>query len=230
MKKPEKIKKQIRDTIKEVCNGSDALLIGLTGGIATGKSTVANMFRELGSVIIDFDMLARNVVEPGKPSWQLITDFFGNEILFPDNTINRKKLSGIVFKNLLKREKLESFTHPFIWDEFIKQVETSIRLYRSAIIQAVVPLLIEGDMQDLFIKNIVVYSSPEIQAERLMTRDGISMQMANKILMAQMPIDDKIQYGDFIIRNEGTIEDTEKEVNKIWQKLKQIQGNGTVLR
>ena len=221
----EKIKKLLSAALNDICKESDALLIGLTGGIATGKSTVANMFRDLGSVIIDFDLLARSVVEPGKKSWQLIVDFFGIDILTPDETINRKKLSEIVFYDSLKRKKLESFTHPFIWDEFIRQAESSIRLDGNAIIQAVVPLLIEGNMHDLFIKNIVVYSSPDIQAERLMSRDGISRRFADKILASQMPIDAKIKYGDFILKNEGSIEDTGKEVNKIWQKLKQIQAD-----
>ena len=222
MKMTETLKKQLSAALNDICKESNALLIGLTGGIATGKSTVAKIFGDLGAVIIDFDLLARSVVEPGKKSWQHIVDFFGDDILAPDKTIKRKKLSEIVFNDSLKRKKLESFTHPFIWDEFIRQVETSIRLDENAIIQAVVPLLIEGNMHSLFIKNIVVYSSREIQAERLMYRDGISRQMADKILDAQMPIDDKIRYGDFILKNEGSIEETEKEVNKIWQRLKQI--------
>jgi dephospho-CoA kinase len=129
------------------------------------------------------------------------------------------------------REKLESFTHPFIWDEFIMQVKASVQQNRQAIIHAVVPLLIEGNMHDLFKKNIVVYSSPELQLKRLMARDGMGMQMANKILKSQMSIDDKIKYGDFIIRNEGSIERTGKEVNELWKKLKQIQKNqkGSIL-
>lgn len=223
MKRSEKIKKQISATLTNICKGSNALLIGLTGGIATGKSTVADIFKNLGGIIVDFDFLARSVVEPGRQSWDLITDFFGNDILNTDSTINRKKLSGIVFNDTSKREKLESFTHPFIWDEFILRVEKSVKLDSKAIIYAVVPLLIEGNMHDLFWKNIVIYSSPEIQVKRLMGRDGISREMANKILDSQMPIDDKIKYGDFIIKNEGSIEDVEKEVNELWKRMKKIQ-------
>lgn len=228
MKRSDKNKKQISDNLKNICKGSDALIIGLTGGIATGKSTVADIFRNIGAVIIDFDLLARNVVEPGKKSWQLIIDFFGNNVLNPDSTLNRKKLSGIVFNDPLKRDKLESFTHPFIWDEFITLVEKTIKLNRQAIIHAVVPLLIEGRMHDLFMNNILVYSSPEIQIKRLMDRDKISEQMAKKILKSQMPIDDKVKYCDFIIKNEGPIERTGKEVSDIWEKLKQVQENNQV--
>ncbi len=223
MKRSAKDKKLISNTLADIRAGSDALFIGLTGGIATGKSTVAEMLRNHGASIIDFDILARSVVEPEKPSWQLITDFFGIDILNPDNTINRKKLSGVVFNDPLKREKLETFTHPFIWDEFIAQVKTSVQRDRKAIILAVVPLLIEGNMHDLFNKNIVIYSSPEIQIRRLMDRDGISRQMADKILESQMPIDEKIKYADFVIKNEGSIEDTDKEVNNLWKCLKHLQ-------
>ena len=225
MKRPEKVKKHIFDTLKNICNESDALLVGLTGGIATGKSTVAEMFRDLGAVIIDFDLLAREVVKPGKKSWQLITAFFGGDVLNPDSTIDRKKLSDVVFNDSKKREKLESFTHPFIWEEFIILLEKSAQLESKAMILAVVPLLIEGNMHDLFSKIIVVYSSPEIQAKRLMKRDGINREMANSILKSQIPIDEKIKYGDFIIRNEGSFADTVKEVNELWKRLKQLQEN-----
>ena len=225
MKRPDKIKKNIYDTLAKICMGSDVLLIGLTGGIATGKSTVAEMFRDMGAVIIDFDLLARTVVEPGRESWKLITDFFGKDILNPDRSINRKNLSGIVFNDPLKREKLESFTHPFIREEFILQVEKAVLRDETAIIIAVVPLLIEGNLQEIFSKTIIVYSSPEIQIQRLMVRDGISKQMADKILEAQMPIDDKIQHCDFIINNEGALDDTKKNVNGLWKRLKDLQRN-----
>ena len=225
MRLPEKIKKQLRDTIKAVCQSSEALLVGLTGGIATGKSTVADMFGDSGAVIIDFDLLAREIVEPGRKSWRLITEYFGNDILNPDRTINRKKLSGIVFNDSKKRDKLESFTHPFIWDEFIMMLKKSTRIEKQEIILAVVPLLIEGDMHDLFLKNIVVYSSPEIQVKRLMDRNGISRELADIILKSQMPIDQKIRYGDFIIKNEGSLEETAKEVNELWKCLKKLQEN-----
>ena len=223
MEIPPKNKTAISDSLMNILKGTEVLPVALTGGIATGKSTVAEFFREMGAIIIDFDLLARNVVEPGRQSWRLITDFFGNNILNPDSSINRKKLSAVVFNDPLKREKLESFTHPFIWDEFILQVEKSAFKDTMAIIIAAVPLLIEGDMQGVFSKTIIVYSSPENQIRRLMARDGIDRQMAHKILQAQMPIDDKIRYGDYIVNNDGAIKDTRKAVHDLWLRLKQIQ-------
>ena len=223
MKGPDKIKKDISDTLSNICTGSEALLIGLTGGIATGKSTVAEMFGNMGAVIIDFDLIARDVVEPSRESWKLITDFFGKDILNPDTSINRKKLSGIVFNDPFKREKLESFTHPFIWEEFILQVEKAVFRNKTVIILAVIPLLIEGNMQEIFSKTIVVYLSPETQLERLMARDGISRETAVKILEAQMPIDEKVRYADFTVDNGGTIKDTGKITHDVWDRLKRIQ-------
>ncbi len=228
MKKPDYIKKNIHAAIENVRKGSESVLTGLTGGIAAGKSTVAEMFRTLGAVIIDFDILARRVVEPGSKSYELISNFFGKEILNPDKTINRKRLSGIVFNDQVKREQLESFTHPYIWDEFITLTGEAISRDKKAIILAVIPLLIEGGMQDIFSRVILVYSSPETQVSRLMERDGISREMARKILDAQMPIDEKVRYGDFIIINEGSIEDTKNDVGDIWDELKHLQSGRKV--
>lgn len=228
MKKPDYIKKNIHAAIENVRKGSESVLTGLTGGIAAGKSTVAEMFRTLGAVIIDFDILARRVVEPGSKSYELISNFFGKEILNPDKTINRKRLSGIAFNDQVKREQLESFTHPYIWDEFITLTGEAISRDKKAIILAVIPLLIEGGMQDIFSRVILVYSSPETQVSRLMERDGISREMARKILDAQMPIDEKVRYGDFIIINEGSIEDTKNDVGDIWDELKHLQSGRKV--
>jgi len=216
-------KKHVYDALNNICKGSGILLIGLTGGIATGKSTVCEMFRELGSVIIDFDLLARSVVEPGKKSWKLITDYFGNHILNPDNSINREELSSIVFSDPLEREKLESFTHPYIWDEFLQQAEKAIQEDSNVIIQAAIPLLIEGNMQDLFSKIIVVYTPPELQIKRIMQRDNISGEKAKDILAAQMPIDDKIPYGDFIIKNDSHPDKTREQVKALWEILIKVQ-------
>ncbi len=223
MKRPDSVKKQISKSLTDILSSSDAVLTGLTGGIATGKSTAAEIFRELGDIIIDFDILARSVVEPEKVSWKLIKDFFGGNILNPDKTINRKKLSAIVFNDTAKREKLESFTHPYIWDEFIELVKAAVEEDKKAIIHAVIPLLIEGNMQDIFSKIIVVYLPPDEQLKRLMNRDGISRQTADKILKSQMPINEKLSFSDYIINNDKTVEHTRAEVKKVWESIRNYQ-------
>ena len=217
-------KKNIHSTLKNICGDSGALLIGLTGGIATGKRTVSEIFVDLGAVIIDFDLLARSVVEPGRKSWKLIAEHFGDRVLNEDSSINRKKLSDIVFNDHQEKKKLESFTHPYIWDEFLKEAGQAVQKDNNCIILAVVPLLIEGNMQDIFSRNIVVYAPPDLQVGRLMKRDKISREKAENILASQMPIDEKIQCGDFVINNNSTIDKTREQTKTLWKKLNKIRG------
>jgi len=202
---------------------SSILLVGLTGGIASGKSTVANILEEMGSCAIDFDMLARLVVEPGRPAWEKIVDYFGEDILQDNREIDRKRLSRIIFGNSEKRKMLEGFTYPLISDEFIRQVDGIASNDPDAIIHAVVPLLFEAGMQDLFHKIIVVYIPREKQIKRLMERDGISEGDAINILNAQIHIDEKIGRADFIINNENSVEETKRQVYDLWHTLRDLQ-------
>ena len=208
----------------ETIRGKDnRLLLGVTGGIASGKTTVANMLEELGAPIIDFDVIAREVVEPEQPALKEIVDYFGKQVLEESGTLDRKKLSDIVFRDFEKRKKLESFTHPRINEAFVKQVNEIAAEDPGAIIQVVVPLLIELNLQYIFHKNLVVYIPPEQQVERLAERDGISIEEAANILKAQLPIDEKVGYGDFVIHNDKTLEETRTQVEDLWEKLKKIQ-------
>lgn len=217
--------KTVKEQVRAIRgDGSDnRLVIGITGGIATGKSTVSEMLKELGSPLIDFDEIARKVVEPGTPAWKEIVDYFGEDVLLEDKTLNRKKLSEIVFSDLEKKKMLESFVHPRIYEEFIRQINEIVKRDPDAIIQVAVPLLIELNHQYRFHKIVVVYASRQTQIERLMKRDGISRQQAENILKAQLPIEEKIGYADFVINNEGSIEETRRQVIELWEKLKQIQ-------
>ncbi|MFH2132527.1 MAG: dephospho-CoA kinase, partial [bacterium] len=199
------------------------LLLGVTGSIATGKSTVASILEELGAPIIDFDVLARVVVEPDKPAWKDIVGYFGEQVLQEDRQLDRKALSDIVFKDLQKRKKLESFTHPRIQEEFIKQLVEITEKDPNAIIQVVIPLMIELSLQYLFHKLLVVSTSRTSQIKRLAARDGISDAEAINILSSQIPIDEKAGYGDFVINNEGSLEETRKQVESLWETLKKLQ-------
>ena len=201
----------------------DRLLLGVTGGIASGKSTASEMLKELGAHVIDFDVIARQVVEPGKPAWQGVVDYFGKQVLEEDKNLDRKKLSKIVFSDFEKRKKLEGFIHPRIHEEFVKQVNAIAQKEPCAIIQVVVPLLIELNLQYMFHKLMLVYIPEEKQIERLAARDKISIEEAANILKAQLPIDEKKGYADYIVNNEQSIKETEKQVKKIWESLKNIQ-------
>ena len=166
-------------------------------------------------------------IKPGradeKPAWQEIVSYFGEQVLLPDKTLDRKKLSEIVFRDPEKRKKLEGFTHPRIHQEFVRLVKEYTARDPEVIIQAVVPLLIEAGLQYLFHKTLLIYIPREDQVRRLMGRDKVSREMAQSILAAQLPIDEKRAYADFIIDNSGSLEETQKQVKEVWQKLKAFQ-------
>jgi len=214
---------QFESIMKRLKGDDKRVLLGVTGGIASGKSTVSDMLVELGAPLIDFDLLARQVVEPGTPALAQIVEYFGKQVLQADGILNRKKLSDIVFKDMEKRKKLESFTHPAIYDAFFEQVDQITKNNPDAIIQISVPLLIELNLNFLFDKLLVVHIPAGLQIERLAARDDISQANAANILQAQLQIDEKLAFADFVIHNEKSIEDTRKQVEEIWQALKRLQ-------
>jgi dephospho-CoA kinase len=198
------------------------LVLGVTGGIASGKTTVSAILEELGALLIDFDVLARQVVKPGKPALKSIVYYFGKEVLQADGTLDRKKLAGIVFNDPEKREKLESFTHTAIFEEYLNQASAIAAGNPGAVIQVAVPLLIELNLQSMFDKVLVVYISPDRQVERLAGRDGISRDAAANILKSQLPIDEKVGLADYVIDNGGTLEKTRRQVEEVWEKLQDL--------
>ena len=213
------------DQIEKLRGNDNRLLLGVTGGIASGKSTVATMLEELGAPIIDFDVLSRVVVEPGKPALKEIVSYFGEQVLLDDGTLDRKRLSEIVFRDIEKRKKLESFIHPRIGEEFTKLVHQYTSQDPEAIIQVVIPLLIEVNMQPIFHKVLMVYIPEEEQIKRLIERDNITREMAQNMLKSQLPIEEKKGYADFVIDNSGSIEETRRQVEQLMEKLRAIQAD-----
>jgi dephospho-CoA kinase len=205
----------------------DALLLGVTGSIATGKTTVAKMLEELGAPTIDFDVLSRVVVEPDEPAWRDIVSFFGEQVLLEDRTLDREKLREIVFRDLEKKKKLESFIHPRIGEEFLKLVQQCVSRDPNAIIQVVVPLLIEANMHPLFHHLLMVYAPEREQKRRLIERDKMTEEMANNMIKSQLSAEEKKGYCDLIIDNSGSLEDTRRQVAELWEKLKRIQQERT---
>jgi dephospho-CoA kinase len=193
--------------------------LGVTGGIASGKSTVSAMLEALGAPLIDFDVLARRVVEPGRPALEAISDYFGKAVLRPNGTLERKKLAKIVFNNPDKRRRLETFTHGAIFDEYLNQVKRLSDNHPGAIIQVAVPLLIELNLQSMFDQVLLVYVTPARQVERLAARDGISVDAAANILDSQLPIEKKVEQVDYVIDNGGTLENTRQQVEALWERL-----------
>ncbi len=213
-------------TAEEIRGDDRRLLLGVTGGIASGKSTVSAMLEELGSPIIDFDVLAREVVEPGQPAYEQIVDYFGRQVLQEDGTLDRKALSAVVFRDMEKRKKLESFTHPPIYERFAERVREITSRDPEAIIQVAIPLLLELNLQYMFHKLLVIHVPEEEQVQRLMKRDGISREEAANMLKAQLPINEKPEYADFVIDNSGSPEETRKKVEDLWAELRAIQQEG----
>ncbi len=207
------------EMMKKVKGDGRRTLIGVTGGIASGKSTVSMMLTELGSPLIDFDLIARQVVEPGTPGLAKIVDYFGRQVLADDGSLDRKKVSDIVFGDMEKRKKLESFTHPPIYEEFFKQADAIAAENPEAIIQVSVPLLIELNLQYLFDKILVVHVPAEVQEERLAQRDNISSEEAANIMKSQLPIAEKLQFADFVIDNSQALDATRSQVEAIWHDL-----------
>ena len=211
------------DRVNTLRDTGDALLLGVTGSIATGKTTVAKMLEELGAPVVDFDVLSRVVVEPDKPAWRDIVSFFGEQVLLPDKTLDRDKLREIVFRDLEKKKKLESFIHPQIGAEFLKLVQQYVKQDPNAIIQVVVPLLIETNMHALFHNLLMVYAPEEVQKTRLVERDQLTEEMAMNMILSELSAEVNKGYWDLIIDNSGALEDTRRQVEELCSKLQQIQ-------
>lgn len=199
------------------------LNVGLTGGIACGKSTVAKMFVNDGAYLIDFDRLAHEVQEPEKPAWKEVVKKFGREILREDGKIDRFKLGNIVFTDKKKLKLLNKIVHPLVFQEWDARLEKISKKDKHAVILSDIPLLFEGNMQHLFDLTLLVFIEPEEQIRRLMARNHISREEARKRLNSQMPIDEKIALADMVIDNKGSIAETEKKVKKVWLELLKIE-------
>jgi dephospho-CoA kinase len=199
------------------------LNVGLTGGIASGKSTVAKMFQERGAYLIDFDELAHFVEEPDQAAWKAIVDYFGSDILNEDRTINRVELGLIVFADQKKLSALNGIVHPAVFDEWRRRIDGIYDLDPCAVVISDVPLLIEVGMQDQVDLVILVYIAPEVQIERLMDRNRYSREEAVKRLAAQMPIDDKIPYADIVIDNQDSPDETREIVYEIWDDILEVE-------
>lgn len=179
------------------------------------------MFVNHGAHLIDFDRLAHEVQKPGKQAWEEVVDYFGEEILLPDKKIDRVKLGNIVFTDKKKLNALNNIVHPLVYQLWHARLEKIGKKEKHAIVLSDVPLLFEGNMRHLFDLTMLVLITPEEQIRRLMTRNGVNKEDAEKRLNSQMPISEKIALADIIIDNEGSIPETEKRVRQVWQELLQ---------
>lgn len=200
-----------------LCYYCAMLTIGLTGGIATGKSSVAAFLAELGAEVIDADQLARDAVAPGTASLQRIVELFGQQALQPDGSLNRQAVRELVFNEPDRRQQLEAILHPAIKELALQQIEQA-RIRGSRVVVYMAPLLIEAKATDRVDEIWVVTVRPEVQLERLMARDGCSRPQAEQIIAAQMPLAEKKRFGVVVIDNSSSLEETRHQVEAAWQQ------------
>lgn len=194
-------------------------LVGLTGGIASGKSTVAKILQSLGAAIVNADDLAREVAEPGHEAWKEIVASFGADILQSDQTLDRQKLRTLIFNQPEARKRLESIIHPRVR----ALAEERIRQYAAAgypVVIYEVPLLFEGNLQEWLRPVILVACDVKTQTARLQKRDHLTVADAEKHIAAQMSLKDKRRLADYVIENNGSLEDLERQTRQILEKLK----------
>jgi len=194
-------------------------VIGLTGGIATGKSTVSAILKKAGAVIIDADRIARQVVKKGLPAYREILENFGESILLPDGEINRSVLGNIIFTEPHRKQLLNRIVHPHVKREMDRRLNALENPSPDTIVVLDIPLLFEAEMHKDIAEVIVVYAPEHIQIKRLMKRDNISEADAVARVQSQMPIEEKKNRATVVIDNSGTMEDTRKQTLQIFEAL-----------
>ncbi|OMF21570.1 dephospho-CoA kinase [Paenibacillus sp. FSL H8-0548] len=190
------------------------MIIGLTGGIASGKSTIAQMLVERGALLVDADQVAREVVLPGEPALEAIASTFGQAVLEEDGSLNRKALGEIVFKDKASLAKLEAITHPAIRSTMQNRLHSYSEQFPNRLVVADIPLLYETKQENLYEGIMVVYVPAEVQHARLMERNQLSEEEARRRVALQMNIEQKRQKADWVIDNSGTFEQTEMQVQQ----------------
>jgi len=191
-------------------------LIGLTGGVGSGKSTVAGMFAELGATVVDADEATHVVYAPGTDGFDAIVDAFGPEYV-RNGQIDRQRLGDLVFKDEAARLRMNEIVHPRVRDWMTARTAEAVDRGAEIVVQDV-PLLFENRLQGLFSSTVLVYARPQTQVERLVEQRGLARDRARSILAAQMPIDEKRPLATFVIDNDGSLEETRRQVDEVWAR------------
>ncbi len=194
------------------------VVVAVTGGFGTGKTTVAQMFGERGAEIIDVDRIAHEAESPGKPAWHYIVREFGSAILNSDQTINRPKLAALVFSDEKARQKLNSATHPEILFETKKQIQACQTRYNGLVVVDI-PLLFEVNWQNQFDQIVVVKASDQTVLDRIMRVRHMTAVEINQRIQSQLPLEQKLKRADFVVDNDNGLSETRHQVQKIVQQL-----------
>ena len=195
-------------------------LIGLTGGVGSGKSTVARMFAGLGATVVDADEATHAVYAPGTDGFDAIVEAFGPQYV-RDGQIDRKRLGDLVFQDEAARLRLNEIVHPRVREWMAARTAEAVERGAEVVIQDVA-LLFENGLQDLFSSTVLVYARPQTQIERLVGQRGVSPDRARSMLAAQMPIDKKRALATFVIDNDGNLEATRRQVEEVWARARSL--------
>ncbi|MEW5921779.1 MAG: dephospho-CoA kinase [Bacillota bacterium] len=195
------------------------LKVGLTGGIACGKSTVADMLVQKGALLLDADVLAREAVAPGQPAWQEIKAWLGNAYLLEDGTLDRQRIADLVFNSQAAREKMNAIVHPRVIALFRRHSSELEQKGAGKIQVWDVPLLIEAKMENEVDLILVVATREDIQVDRLRQRNGLTTAEARRRIRSQMPLTQKIRAADYVIYNNGTTDELQSRVDLFWKKI-----------
>lgn len=195
------------------------LIIGITGGIGTGKTTVAKEFKKLGAIVLDADAIAHRLIEPRKTAWRGIKGYFGNSILNEDGTINRKMLAEKAFSNKRSFKVLCDIVHPLVYKEIEKALKKIRKANPNEVVVLDIPLLLESGGRSKVDKLVVVRADRNIQIQRASKKLGLSRSQILQRIKAQMPLGEKVRAADFVIDNSGTLKLTKKQAIEIWKKL-----------
>jgi dephospho-CoA kinase len=194
-------------------------LVGLTGGIASGKSVVSRQLVALGCRLVDADVLAREVVAPGEPAWRAIVEEFGREVVGPDEQLDRKRLGAIVFADPTRRKALEAITHPAILSRRQAILDTWATAGFDGLVVLDIPLLVEVGAATHVDRVVVVYAEREVQLARLMSRDRFERAEAERRVGSQMPLAEKVRYAHYVVDNSGTPDETAAQVRAVHAAL-----------
>jgi dephospho-CoA kinase len=206
--------------------GNPVLRVGLTGGIASGKSTVARIFRELGAHVLDADRIAREIVPPGSPALARIARAFGKAMLRPDGTLDRAALGSLVFADAGKRRVLEGILHPLILDEIDRRVDELERVDPEGLVIVEAALILELGRQAEFDTLVVVWADEEQQLRRMIQRDSLSAEEAGRRLDAQMPLAEKRGRAQFVIDNSGDLASCRADAERVYAELLRMARGG----
>ncbi len=198
------------------------IVVGLTGGLATGKSSVARLFQDCGAIVIDADVLAREAVEPGRPAWRDIVRVFGKKVLQPDRALDRRTLGRIVFGNRAKMKQLNAIVHPRVAREQNRLTREIASKELDAVIIYDAPVLIEAGAHNRMNKIIVVAADQATQIKRLCNRSHFSRAEALRRIRSQLPLAQKIKLADYVIDGTLSFEQTKNEVQRIYAQLEQL--------